>query len=52
VLARERATPRTRHIPVLVDDPLDALAISTLILAELEVPDDSGPPDLIEVTGT
>jgi hypothetical protein len=51
VLARERATPRTRHIPVLVDDPLDALAISTLILAELEIRDDSGPPDLIHARG-
>jgi glycosyltransferase involved in cell wall biosynthesis len=51
VLARERATPRRRHVPVLADDPLDALAASTLILAELEVTDDTDPPDLITAHG-
>jgi hypothetical protein len=51
VLARERATSRTRRVPVLVDDPLEALAASTMILAELEIPDDSGGPDLISARG-
>jgi glycosyltransferase involved in cell wall biosynthesis len=51
VLARERATPRTRRIPLLIDDPLDALAASTTILAELEIPDDSDGPDVISAHG-
>jgi glycosyltransferase involved in cell wall biosynthesis len=51
VLARERATPRTRRVPILVDDPLEALAASTSILAELEIPDDSDGPDLISAHG-
>jgi glycosyltransferase involved in cell wall biosynthesis len=40
VLARVRSAPRRHHTPELVDDPLDALAVSTLILSELEVSDE------------
>ena len=47
VLARVRATPRMRYVPVLVDDPLDALAASTLILAELGAVEDPGAPDVL-----
>jgi glycosyltransferase involved in cell wall biosynthesis len=41
VLARVRSAPRSPHTAHLVDDPLEALAASTLILSELAEPDDS-----------
>jgi glycosyltransferase involved in cell wall biosynthesis len=40
VLAKVRSTRQPRYEPVLVEDPLDALAAATLILAELAVPDE------------
>jgi dolichol-phosphate hexosyltransferase len=40
VLARVRAERQTRHEPRIADDPLDALAASTLILSELEIRED------------
>jgi hypothetical protein len=43
VLARVRSARRRPHTPQIVDDPLDALAASTVILSELENPDDDSP---------
>ena len=40
VLVRVRSAPQTRHSPQIVEDPLDALAVSTLMLSELEVSDE------------
>jgi hypothetical protein len=43
VLARVRSARRRTHTPQIVEDPLEALAASTVILSELEVPDDDSP---------
>jgi glycosyltransferase involved in cell wall biosynthesis len=40
VLARVRSTPRRAYNPQVLDDPLEALAVSTLILSELAVADE------------
>ena len=45
VLARVRVMPHPPHVPLLVDDPLDALAAAMLLLAELGTSDESGEPD-------
>jgi hypothetical protein len=40
VLARVRSAPRSRQVVRALDDPLEALAASTLILSELEISDE------------
>lgn len=42
VLARVRSAPRWRRAERPADDPVEALAASTLILSELEVPSEDG----------